>query len=274
MTDARETHGAADPELLDRLERAHYAIIGALFGAMRVETDQGLWVHSPYIDDPEWNHLGRLETAEADVDALGDAVATLARPVDRRPTLVVGPLSRPRGLADALESRGWSVAYRHTWSYQPTPDLRPAGPQEDVAVRRVEGPDGLRTFMDIFSAVFTPDDPAAAAQYRTALAASVEHQGPARAVHYLATHEGHPAGVASLGYAHDVAGAFNLGVLPPFRGRGIAGELVRHRLKRARAEGVEHVYVLTEEPEMTAWQTRWGYRKVMTTEGWSAPAID
>lgn len=260
----------ASPALLDRLEAAHYRIIGALYGCVTEPTEHGLRVRSPYVTDPDWNHVGRIGSHEGAshegtrVEALMGAAVALGREGDRRPTLTVSPLTEPPGLADALERRGWEVSYRFAWLVHPgTPPV----PEPEGVVIREAGPDDVDTWLDLFEAVFMPGDPAAAG-YRAALAASFDAPSVA---HYLATCDGEPAGTASAVTVDGVTGGFNLGVLPDARRRGIGGALTLRRLADARRAGSDRVYLLTEDPAVEASQIRRGHVKAMTTEGWSSP---
>jgi len=278
----------ADPTLLRRLEAAHYRIVGALYGCRSRLTAHGLWIRSDHVDDPEWNHLGRLESAGEEgrasrgrnrvlptPDEVLDTATERARQAGRRPTVALSSLSRRRELVGALERRGWQPSYRHVWLIAAeAPDARGVDPDPPpgVTIHTVSGAAMLADFLDVFREVFAAGDAEGAAGYRAALEASTHAGDDTVVVHYLAACDGAPCGIASAVYVDGVAGGFNLGVLPRARGRGVGAALTARRRARARRAGNDLVYLITEDPAVEASQLRRGHRRAMTTEGWSLQA--
>lgn len=255
---------------LRRMQAAHYSIVAALYGCRSAPLSGGQFVHTPHIEDPEWNHLGMVDAPEAAIEPLADAAVRECRRVGRRPTIAVDSLTRPTGLDVQLEQRGWQLSFRHVWLIHPDTSVAPGGAPEGVLIRAIESRLELGRFLDVFAAVFTPDDDHAAAGFRAALRDSASSRGP-EVVHYLALCDGRPAGIASSVRVGGVAGGFNLGVLPAFRGRGIGRALTLTRIEDARRAGCDLVYLITEDPAVEAAQLRTGHVRVMVTQGWSPP---
>lgn len=248
---------------LERAERAHYRLQAALYLTARRDLEGVSLFASPEIPDREWNHAALVDVAAA---AWPARLAEIRRFFDRRglpPTVVVGPFSRPLDLAARLADAGFAPSFRHDWLF--APNDAPPEAATDVEIAAVDGEARMDAFIDVFGAVYA-DDPEPG--YARALWGSIRRAG---VVHYLATVEGRPAAVASALYGGGACGLYNLGVLPPYRRRGLGTALTARRLADARRRGDRLVFLQTERREVARWQRRNGLVPGFATTGWTAP---
>ena len=82
-------------------------------------------------------------------------------------------------------------------------------------------------------------------------------------------------GMGFVGLSHDTAYLYGLGVLPEYRGRGLAKRLVTECMKVARSQNIDHAYtaVIDKNAASMKVQERMGYRVFAKTSAWSPKGI-
>jgi ribosomal protein S18 acetylase RimI-like enzyme len=280
-----------------RAARAHDELATALYGGELHELAGARLLYNRYIDEPEWSHAGALELDEAAWPDLLAAIRDFFHRRQRAAALVTDPWSAPPTLAERLARDGWVEAFRHSGLVFPRQALLPeidwpsrstieelASPAPPVDEEPIEltsfveeistfAPHSfptMETFLAVFVAAFAETAPGYSFHgYRRAIPAGFERPRPGvEIVHTLVTVDGQPAAVGSRALAGGVAGLYNLGVAPRFRGRGLGGTVTLHRVAEARAAGAEVVYLLTEDAEVEAAQRARGFVPAFELVGW------
>jgi GNAT superfamily N-acetyltransferase len=282
-----------------RAVAVHDELIVALYGGTSETIPGARLVSNPWIEEPEWNHAGALAL---DASALDATLASLARSfgsIDRRPALLIDPLSEPENLETELRRRGWCEAFRHAGLVWPeelplkgvgwpagatlAETRSPAPGIEDDSVG--EAPDlgdpgcpreplpSMEAFAAVFEASFAETAGGGLSRgYREAFPAAMARPvAGVEVVHTLVRVGGEPAGVGSRALTNGVAGLYNLGVAPRFRRLGLGGAITLHRVAAARAAGAEVIYLLTEDPRVEAAQRRRGFVRAFELLGLVAP---
>lgn len=264
----------AEREAASRACAAHADCVTALYGGVVVDAGGGAQVlFNPHVADPDWN-LGTFSLDDAHPVIVGDdgAVRTGALQAIRRE---LG--SRDRLLTVLLDSRrpewlgrfpvdAWSEVFRFSGLIYPASRSAPRAEfPRDVNVQEYEAGDAPSDeIADVFEAAFGTTvtgglDPG----YRAGIAAGLERAarnttGPRLRATVLRI-DGQPAAIGFRVQIGAVVGLYNLGVAPPFRGRRLGGAITEHRVERARAEGAEVVFLLTENPRVEASQLERGF---------------
>ena len=276
------------PEIVRRAVEAHGPFVAALYGGELEERDGFYLARNRWVDEPEWNHAGRLRLR--DDDALAATIEAARRDLaaaGRSLTLVADPFQLPGDLEAQLKDRGWTESFRHSGLIWPGNGLssREVGWPAAVAfeeIQSVAGAErGLQTgallSMEAFVSVFEESFAEVAAGhlshgYRSAFPASLRPRvGGVDVIHTLVRVEGEPAAIGSRAIGFGVAGLYNLGVAPRFRRLGLGGAITLHRIAAAQAGGAEVVYLLTEDPRVEASQLRRGFVKAFDLTGMEAP---
>ena len=288
-----------------RAARAHDRLVTALYGGELEEAGGLRLLYNRHLEEPEWSHAGAIEIDEAAWPERLAAVRDFFRRRQRPAALVTDAWTSPAWLGERLATEGWSEAFRHRGLIYPSQKLLPpiewpsgATVEELASLAAVhddpEDPvepvpyalEGELSFerralpsMDSFVAVFVAAFAETAPDYnwqgyRRAIPAGFERPVPGiEIVHTVVSIGGEPAAVGSRAIASGVAGLYNLGVAPKFRGRKLGGAVTLHRVAEARAAGAEVVYLLTEEPAVEAAQLARGFVPGFELVGWSPPTV-
>ena len=239
--------------LARRVERAHAlqlertrAARGA--GAPAIEVAGGLSV-SHGTRSPFSAAVGvgiGVSVSEGDVDRIEAHLGPGGGPV----RIEVGPFTDP-SLTEELGRRGYQLErFFQVWA-------RPPSTEPPGAEVRVAAPGEEVVWAELFSRAFLGAPTQSDAQ-RDALRCMARAEG---SVPWLAFENGHPVGVALSSAEGGVAWLSGAGVLPPSRGRGLQGALVRARLGWAAARGCD-VAASATEPGTASQRTleRCGFR--------------
>jgi ribosomal protein S18 acetylase RimI-like enzyme len=212
---------------LERIERHLFGLPGddgaevredPALGALRVRRT-GAGPEADYLAMPRWSPDGWRKALEHAAAAMRAAGAW--------PSLLVADmLDRPVGLADRLEASGWRRVHAETvmWVARASvvPHLDPGLRIEAVRPGRVADHEALERHIFGFPEPW-------AAERRESLARALR-SGRLRA--YLVRLGDEPVAVARLSQGDGVAGLSGVGVLEPYRGRGI-GTLITTVATRA-----------------------------------------
>ncbi len=256
-----------DPEAARRACAAHARCATSLYGGLEIGCDQQLSVlFNPFVSDSEWNLGCGLDQRGLD---WAQALEQFRHELE----------SRDRRLAVLLDSRhpedlerfpedSWEVAFRfsgliYPWS-RPTPEATFPASVEVLDVPASATP--ADEIADVFEAAFTTAVPEGLDPgYRAAIRAGIERSPSTSDDCQPQQHTtlvrvgGEPAAIGVRVQVGRVAGLYNLGVAPRFRGHKLGGAITEFRVAQARAEGAEVVFLLTEDPRVEASQIRRGF---------------
>jgi ribosomal protein S18 acetylase RimI-like enzyme len=279
-----------------RAVRAHDELVTTLYGGELHDEGGMRLLYNRYLDEAEWSHAGAVEIDEGAWPERFAAVRDFFRRRQRVPAMVVDPWTNPPDLEHRLRAEGWSESFRHagllfpgtrvvgdlTWpagasieelaSPPPEEDEEPEEltPFAEVAMDDQRRFPSMEAFAAVFEAAFGETAPGYSfAGYRRAIPAGFERPRPGvRVVHTLVRINGEPAAIGSRVHFDGVAGLYNLGVSPKFRGRDLGGILTLHRVAEARAEGAEVVFLLTENARVEAGHLKRGFERAFELVGW------
>lgn len=265
-------------ELLRRAERAHYFLQSVLFLRDRRDLSGASLFSAGRVTDPEWNHAGLVDLDPALLPQTLELAREYYHARGLRAAIVAGPFSQPADLARRLPGHGFATKFRHVWHFLGSGPIPPARLDAGIEIRQVSGADEMRDFVNVFESVYSVDletgeETEPPEGYREALEDSFRNDFPGvDVVHYLATAEGEPAGVATSIHCREGAfqgfsGLYNLAVRREFRRRGLGGALVRQRAVDAERRGQDVVFLQTERESVERRLGRHGFVKRMTTLG-------
>lgn len=248
---------------------AHGDCVTALYGGASLEVGPHLRVlHNPFVEDPDWN-LGIPSDAAAESDETWSrALRDLRRELsarERRVTVLLD--SRDPSRLQRLSAEDWSEAFRFSGLIFPASRATPeARFPEDIEVLEFEGASApAEEIADVFEAAFgTTVSEGLDPGYRAGIAAGLQRaatveSGGARLRATVLRVDGQAAAIGFRVHLGAVVGLYNLGVAPAFRGRRLGGAITEHRVERARAEGAEVVFLLTENARVEASQLKRGF---------------
>lgn len=257
---------AADDALMSRM----YMPRSRRLGPLRLASH-------PALLDPEWNRMRVLENS-SDLEAwVRRGVAELSSG-GRYCSVEVGPSDA--GLEEKLRAWNFRLAFRHDWivlDLETTPGPEHFDAQNMVEVRPV-GRESIDAFISVFHRGFASDDDgnlgdswnrAVRSMLESSIGTGARHEP--RMLHFLAFSQGQAVGVATLGITGSLAGLYNLAVSPRFRKRGIARQLMAHRLREAKALGATTAFLQAEDEPVYRWHLRSGYRAGPVVCGWRPP---
>jgi ribosomal protein S18 acetylase RimI-like enzyme len=277
-----------DPVAIRRVVEAHGSFVAALYGGDIEERDGWYLMRNRHVDEPEWNHAGRVRLADGGaLEAMLATARAALRAAGRSLTVVADPCQVPADLDAMLRADGWEEAFRHSGLIWPAGNL-PAGSFAWPEAARVtelasragtaapierESLSSLEAFVSVFEEAFAEVAEGHLSRgYRTAFPASLEPRvAGVEVVHTLVRVEGEPAAIGSRALGGGVAGLYNLGVAPRFRRLGLGGAITLHRVAAAQAAGCDVVYLLTEDLRVEASQRRRGFEKSFELVGLAAP---
>jgi GNAT superfamily N-acetyltransferase len=288
-----------------RAARAHDELVTALYGGELAEAGGLRLLYNRYLDEPTWSHAGAVEVeSPAWTDGLA-AIREFYRRRQRPPAVVTDPWTAPEDAAARLEREGWRIGFRHAgllfpreaavpaydWpagttleelasSLQPEPaaDAEPVEPvpfflEGEMPGERRSFP-SMSAFLAVFQTAFGERRPSAQlAAFERAILAGFEKPRPGvELVHTVVSIDGQPAAVGSRVQLDGVTGLYNLGVAPPFRGRGLGAAMTLHRLASARAAGADTVFLLADSPRVEAVCQKRGFERAFELVGWTEDA--
>ncbi len=275
------------PAIVRRAVEAHGPFVAALYGGEIDEREGYYLARNRHVDEPEWNHAGRLRLADGELAGLIESVRRELAAAGRRPTLVADPFQRPEDLEERLLAQGWEETFRHSglvWPGEELPSKGVSWPAGAVVEEIRSGsehsdPPGhgsyssMAAFVLVFEEAFQEvADGRLSTGYRAAFPASLGPRVPGvEVIHTLVRIGGEPAAIGSRAIGSGVAGLYNLGVAPRFRRLGLGGAITLHRVAAAQEEGAEVVYLLTEDPRVELSQIRRGFVKSFELTGFTAP---
>ena len=288
--------GGADGVDARRAARAHDELVTTLYGGELHDEGGMKLLYNRYLDEAEWSHAGAIEIDEAAWPERLAVVRDFFRRRQRVPAMVADPWTTPPDLALRLRAEGWSESFRHAGLIFPAAralgdvawpaassieELASPPPQEEVepeeltpfaevAMDDQRRFPSMEAFGEVFEAAFGETAPDYSfAGYRRAIPAGFERPRPGvQVVHTLVRIAGEPAAIGSRVQFEGVAGLYNLGVGPKFRGRNLGGILTLHRVAEARAEGAQVVFLLTEDARVEAGHLKRGFERGFELVGW------
>ncbi|WP_158261266.1 MULTISPECIES: GNAT family N-acetyltransferase [Pirellulaceae] len=149
----------------------------------------------------------------------------------------VGPKTRPVNLGEALARHGFEhVACEAAMAIRPF-DADYERISEEVEVQAVSTANDLRTWVEIMTGVYGLPEHTQEPWFRILKKAGLGSQSKLQ--HFLASVDGEVAGVGSIFYGSQAAGIYNIAVLPPFRGQGVASTLTISLLSLIEERGYE-----------------------------------
>lgn len=250
---------ASSPELaLCPLERAHYDAMAHLYMPHQRPAG-GLLARSEGVDDPEWNHLRRDMSDQADWSRGADAARRALSPHGLRPVLVVGA---------GEPGPGWTSLFVHWWGVWRGGAA--ARVDLDDAVSPVRDELELEAYIASFMRTYADDEPDPG--YGALLRRSFQRRDAVwRALHYVARWRGRVVGGATTMLGPGFAGLYNLVIEPEARRRGLGRALTLRRVRDAQARGVSTIFLQTADARVEALQRRSGFEFALRRRGWAPP---
>lgn len=264
---------SAERDASARACEVHADCVTALYGGVELEVDEHLrLLYNEYVADPDWN-LGVVGGNDAEAPGIADwqrrlqGLRDALRSRDRRTTVLLD--SRQPDRLDWF-GHGWSEAFRFSGLIYPssreTPEPRFPSDVEVLEFDSAAGDEApAEEIADVFEAAFgTTVEEGLDPGYRAGIQAGLERaaaagEASARLRSTVLRIDGRAAAIGFRVQVGAVVGLYNLGVAPAFRGRRLGGAITEHRVARARAEGAEVIFLLTEDSRVEASQLKRGF---------------
>jgi ribosomal protein S18 acetylase RimI-like enzyme len=138
-------------------------------------------------------------------------------------------------------------------------------PPPGLEIRRVDGPDLLAAYQEVFAEAYEAPLALSARAFSPEVAAALDH------TLYVGFVDDRPVAIASRLASHRIAGIFAVGTIPAFRRRGLAAAMVRRAAADGRAEGCVASYLQSWEMGVGVYRGL-GYRPVVQYRTWRGPA--
>lgn len=181
------------------------------------------------------NRIVGIGAGQAD---LVDDVLSWFDPDAPSPTVELLPTSLSRSLASMLTRRGFAQTGVHATVAVAAAAMASEHTDRAVSVEHVTGPRGMAGFEQAYFAGWglRPPDPA---DSNNSIRGWLTQPGWRL---YLARCDGVPVGAAVLYLAENVGYLASAATVPAWRGKGVQGALLRHRIRDAAAAGVDVVF--------------------------------
>lgn len=196
------------------------------------------WAQAPEVELVKERHWYRLISdishpyfnsifhASISGDGLTNAIDEAVLPFRKRKLSVawwLGPMSKTEGLGQALIDYGFEhVASEAAMAICPfEADYERAS--EEVEIQAVTSAADLRMWVEIMTGVYDLPEFTQEPWFRILKRAGLGTRKKLQ--HFLALVDSEVAGVGSIFYGSQAAGIYNIAVLPPFRGQGVATTL-------------------------------------------------
>lgn len=226
---------------IDEAFVAHWSLLGRWPGARLVDEQGVLRFETPV---PKIPYNGVLRTRiDGDADPVVAGVVSAYAAGGRDFFWVVTPSSRPADLPARLERTGLAAVETATGmaldlaAWEPPP---PRAPVPGATVAEVVDEEGLEAYLDVIMSYWELDD-----AYREPAGRMNRYWSGsnARGHRWVVWLDGAPVGKAYLSVAGPpgVASIYGMSVRPEARGRGIAADLTRTLLAKARSLGCTRV---------------------------------
>lgn len=200
--------------------------------------------HEPYwyrliskISHPYFNSIFEANIPD---DRLAEAVEEALIPFRERKLPMswwVGPKAQPASLGESLTRYGFQhVSCEAAMAISPF-DADYERVSEEVEVQAVNSATDLRTWVEIMTGVYGLPEFTQEPWFRILKKAGLGSQSKLQ--HFLASIDGEIAGVGSIFYGSEAAGIYNIAILPPFRGQGVASTLTISLLSLIEERGYE-----------------------------------
>lgn len=248
------------------IEKAHYDFQKGIFFTRSRKIKGAELFYNDKIDDSYWNYAAKVSLKSKSLGAFIKTVVDFYSKKKRAPAVYVTPQTEPIDIVEKLTEEGFSLKYNDAWMIysknEPNRILMPAG----LAIEKVSSKPELKSFIKIFEKVYGLGASGLysnlSAGYSEVLEESFSKKSKGRTlVHYLAKINGKPVGCASMIFNKKYAALYSLGVIPEFRRKGIAIALAMRRIEDAKKNGIEKIFLQTEEgSENEKLFERWGFR--------------
>lgn len=147
----------------------------------------------------------------------------------------VGPQSQPDDLGKLLVDRGLThVATEVVMAMRPF-EADYERVSDEVEVQAVTSATDLRTWVEVMTSVYDLPNFTQEPWFQILKKAGIGSRNKLQ--HFVALVDGEVAGVGSIFYGSQAAGIYNVAVLPPFRGQGVASTLTISLLSLIDEEG-------------------------------------
>lgn len=112
----------------------------------------------------------------------------------------------------------------------------------------VESEEQIDIFIEVFNKAYAGSDPSEfttmPSAYKNAIRNSFEFS---HIKHFIYYENDYPVGCCSLCFYEDYAELINLGVIPSYRKKGIAKELVMFRVSYAKSKGAKKIFAIADK---------------------------
>lgn len=224
------------------------------------------WFQAAGMPDPDWNHAVSPDLA-APADAVVVEVEEAAVTAGLAPAFYVEP-SWSASLREALSVRGYTAVASETWmSFS---GLAPAA-RTPLEIRVARNASDLETFARVLDRADGHEEGEPLSPFGRAILRASPSPG-ARFVRLLGSHEGRVVSIASLHFAGDAAGLYDVATLPDLRGRGFSTTVVVEAVRRVRAARCRRFWLQTTTgSDAERLYRKLGFVEAFVGEAW-APA--
>lgn len=187
---------------------------------------------SHWVESPSWNHAVIYKNDLLDEETITQIEKTYEL-IGRRPALYIIDqfIKKP---PHSFENMGYQPFETEYWMGL---DVKNAKLISDSTanVFQVLNRDGIQSFLKGFELGFSSLESGYMRQLYLSLINNFEY--PAKGIHFYATLDGNPVGVASCYFDNSIAGIYNLAVCQPYQGIGIGKKLMAGLISEAKKQG-------------------------------------
>jgi GNAT superfamily N-acetyltransferase len=243
-----------EPRIAREAEKAHFTLQkGVYFSKMRKFGKEAVILYSETIKDFFWNYATRIRTTNNKIEKLIDKVASFLKSIDRQVTFYLTSFTLPKNLDEILKKKGFEIQFVDSWMFHEKKKLPKTELPNDFSLGIVETTEQMKTFVDVFNIAYggahtenAPYGGLPSYYGETLLRSFSEKRKGVKRIHYLGYIKKDPVGVGSIFITERFACIYNVGVPAVNRKRGIGSAISIKAVEDARALGVNHVFLQTE----------------------------
>ncbi|MDY0104956.1 MAG: GNAT family N-acetyltransferase [Lentimicrobium sp.] len=194
-------------------------------------------VISHWVESPSWNHAVIYKN-----DLLSEEIIQIEKTfelIGRRPAFyIVDQLQRET--AHHFGALGYQLFDTEFWMGFDVKNEKPFSDSK-VDLFQVLNDEGIHSFLQGFELGFSSLEVGYLRQLYLSLINNSEFQ--TKGIHYFATMDGLPVGVASCYFDNSVAGIYNLAVSQPYQGMGIGKKIIAGLISEAKKHGCKYFFL-------------------------------
>ncbi|MCL5430285.1 MAG: GNAT family N-acetyltransferase [Candidatus Marsarchaeota archaeon] len=233
------------------IEMAHYRFMKGIFFAGAKQTKDALFLYSDKIDDEFWNYAAKISLKGKSLSEFLKTVVDFYSKLDRAPAIYLTS-NAIRQNTSLLSKNGFVLKYADAWMVH-NGNVK-VQKITGLQIKKVSSKKDFDSFIRVFGEVYGDNGTGPYAglpkSYIDVLRESFSKgkgNNGTKVKYYIALMNGKPVGCGTLVHDKKAACLYSLGVLPKYRGKGIARTITMTRIHEAKSNRINTVFLQTEK---------------------------